>query len=329
MTHENQEQKQADQLANFTGIVLVLTFIIIFAIISSGSNGIRFEPTVPTPIDEQAVAQVVPTDTIQSTETSVPTSTPTIVPTDPPTLTSTHQPTDTPFPTSTQIPQSGSDEEQTENTDDAVAYDPALVAQGETLFVLCAACHGADARGIPNLGKDLVESEFMAAQTDDALVQFIVTGRPIWDPLNTTGIDMPGKGGNPALTTEEIQAIVAYIRTLSDQSSGQPEAVPISNESVSYDPALVAQGETQYVLCSACHGPNGRGIPNLGKDLVESEFVDGLTDEALLEFIKTGRPIWDPLNTTGIDMPGKGGNPALSDDDILAIIAYIRTLPDE
>ena len=49
-------------------------------------------------------------------------------------------------------------------------------------------------------------------------------------------------------------------------------------------------------------------------------------DDELLTFIKTGRPIWDAENTTGIDMPPKGGNPALNDDDIVAIIAYIRSL---
>jgi disulfide bond formation protein DsbB len=195
--------------------------------------------------------------------------------------------------------------------------------------VQCAACHGPDARGIPNLGKNLVESEFVAAQTDEALVQFIITGRPIWDPLNTTGVDMPGKGGNPAMTTEDVVAIVAYLRTLSAQHSGEAEAAPVSNQGVAYDPALVAEGQQLYVQCAACHGPDARGMPNLGKDLVASEFVAGLTDDALLEFIRTGRPMWDPLNTTGIDMPGKGGNPALTDDNILAIIAYLRTLAAE
>ena len=36
-----------------------------------------------------------------------------------------------------------------------------------------------------------------------------------------------------------------------------------------------------------------------------------------------------PDNTTGIQMPPKGGNPAMSDDDILDIIAYLRTLQDD
>jgi cytochrome c5 len=46
----------------------------------------------------------------------------------------------------------------------------------------------------------------------------------------------------------------------------------------------------------------------------------------MLEFIKTGRPLWDSLNTSGIDMPPKGSNPAITDEEIRAIIAYIRSL---
>ena len=51
-----------------------------------------------------------------------------------------------------------------------------------------------------------------------------------------------------------------------------------------------------------------------------------LSDEQLLAFIKTGRPTSDPANTTGVDMPPKGGNPALTDAQIVDIIAFIRTL---
>ncbi|MFZ2881068.1 MAG: cytochrome c, partial [Phototrophicaceae bacterium] len=111
-----------------------------------------------------------------------------------------------------------------------------------------------------------------------------------------------------------------------EQPAAQPTAAPDAGSSTSYDPALVAEGESQFILCAACHGMDGHGVPNLGKDLVNSEFVAGLTDQELLDFIKVGRPIWDPANTTGVDMPAKGGNPAMTDDQILAVIAYIRTL---
>lgn len=94
-----------------------------------------------------------------------------------------------------------------------------------------------------------------------------------------------------------------------------------------YSPELVAEGETYYQqTCSACHGPEGLGIDNLGKNLVTSEFVREKTDSELLTYVQTGRPVDDPLNTTGIAMPPKGGNPALTDSQINAIIAYVRSI---
>ena len=78
--------------------------------------------------------------------------------------------------------------------------------------------------------------------------------------------------------------------------------------------------------CSACHGPTGEGIQGLGKNMTTSEFIAGKNDDDLLAFIKVGRDPSDPLNTTGVGMPAKGGNPALSDDDLYNIIAYIRTI---
>jgi len=92
-------------------------------------------------------------------------------------------------------------------------------------------------------------------------------------------------------------------------------------------PELAAKGEVLFrKTCIACHGPAGEGMPNLGKDMTRSEFIKSKTDEELLAFIKVGRRPGDPLNTTGVDMPPKGGFPALDEDDLKAIVAYIRTL---
>lgn len=77
--------------------------------------------------------------------------------------------------------------------------------------------------------------------------------------------------------------------------------------------------------CASCHGQDAKGLPGLGKDLTTSVFVKQQTDAQLLEFIKKGRPATDPANTTGVDMPPKGGNPALTDQDLADIIAFIRT----
>jgi mono/diheme cytochrome c family protein len=77
--------------------------------------------------------------------------------------------------------------------------------------------------------------------------------------------------------------------------------------------------------CANCHGPDGKGLPNLGKDLTTSEFVQSQSNQAVLAFVKQGRLPNDPGNTTGVPMPPKGGNPALTDEQILEIITFIRT----
>ena len=79
--------------------------------------------------------------------------------------------------------------------------------------------------------------------------------------------------------------------------------------------------------CISCHGNDAQGLPGSGKNLVKkSDWMKKQDDAALLAFVKTGRPVSDPLNTTQVDMPPKGGNPALTDDDLTNIIAYIRSL---
>ncbi len=79
-------------------------------------------------------------------------------------------------------------------------------------------------------------------------------------------------------------------------------------------------------LCVACHGPDATGVVGLGKNLVESELVAGSTDAELVAFIAEGRPASHEDNTTGVDMPPRGGNPSLTDDDLLAVVAYLRSL---
>jgi disulfide bond formation protein DsbB len=94
-------------------------------------------------------------------------------------------------------------------------YAPEQVDAGSKSFQsTCATCHGRDANGLPKLGKSLLTNEFVASKSDEDLVAFLKTGRPAGDPLNTTGVDMPPKGGNPALSDEDLKSLVAYLRTL-------------------------------------------------------------------------------------------------------------------
>ena len=86
-------------------------------------------------------------------------------------------------------------------------------------------------------------------------------------------------------------------------------------------------GEEIYsTTCFGCHGPSGEGVTGLGKDLTTSSYIVDNSDADLVDFLKTGRPVGDPLNTTGVDMPPKGGNPSLDDEDLQDLVAYMRSI---
>lgn len=129
---------------------------------------------------------------------------------------------------------------------------------------------------------------------------------------------------------------VAQIRPSSTQPAAaeaplaaeQAAAAPAQAEQAPAQPSKgdAAAGKQLFSTCAACHGPAGEGIQGLGKDMTTSQFIAGKTDDELVAFIKVGRTTSDPLNTTGVDMPPKGGNPALSDDDLYNIVAFIRTI---
>ena len=87
----------------------------------------------------------------------------------------------------------------------------------------CSACHGQDALGVKGLGKDLVHSEFVMQETDAEMLKYVNEGRAVDDPRNTTGIPMPPKGGNPALTDQQIVHIIAYLRTIEEADTTQQE----------------------------------------------------------------------------------------------------------
>lgn len=92
------------------------------------------------------------------------------------------------------------------------------------------------------------------------------------------------------------------------------------------DPA-VEKGKAVFSrICATCHGQDANGLPKLGKGLRGNAFTKSLSDVELVDFLKQGRPASDPLNETGVDMPPKGGDPTLNDEDLKAVVAFLRTL---
>jgi mono/diheme cytochrome c family protein len=93
------------------------------------------------------------------------------------------------------------------------------------------------------------------------------------------------------------------------------------------NPERVKKGKALFQgTCSGCHAPDAKGIRGLGSDLTASEFVKSRSDDELLEFLKVGRRARDPANKSGVEMPARGGNPALTDENLRDIIAFLRSI---
>jgi mono/diheme cytochrome c family protein len=91
--------------------------------------------------------------------------------------------------------------------------------------------------------------------------------------------------------------------------------------------AMIEEGRTLYVgagLCAACHGPSGGGIPNLGANLTDDEWLHGDGSyESIVERIMTG--VTADESSSGTVMPAKGGS-ALTDAQVGAVAAYVYSL---
>jgi len=87
---------------------------------------------------------------------------------------------------------------------------------------------------------------------------------------------------------------------------------------------MISDGVNVYKgsgLCFACHGPEAKGIPGLGADLTDSEWIhlDG-SYENIVELITSGT-----TSAAGVAMPPKGGS-AISEADVKAVAAYVWRL---
>jgi mono/diheme cytochrome c family protein len=90
-----------------------------------------------------------------------------------------------------------------------------LIARGDSLFHgggLCYACHGSGGTGIPGLGADLTDDEWLNTDGSYAgLIQRITEGVAAGD--SDSGVPMPAKGGSQ-ITDDQVRAVAAYVWSL-------------------------------------------------------------------------------------------------------------------
>jgi ubiquinol-cytochrome c reductase cytochrome c subunit len=124
---------------------------------------------------------------------------------------------------------------------------------GRELFVTnCTSCHGTRGEGI--VGPALNNKLLLEAASDGVLFAAIQTGRP-----NTT---MPawGQAYGGALTDEDIEAIVAFIRAFEPNA---PEVVVGE-----FTPSAPRGASLFASACFTCHGENGMGVEDADGNIV-------------------------------------------------------------
>ena len=143
-------------------------------------------------------------------------------------------------------------------------HDTKALAIGRNLFLNnCAACHGSDAGGAPGF-PNLTDNDWLWGGSPERVVETISNGR--------TGV-MPPWG--EALGEQGVDNVVAYLFSLQGKQLSAGNA---------------AAGKATFEqICSACHGPEGRGNPDMGTpNLTDHIWLHGGSVATVRETIDKG-----------------------------------------
>ena len=141
--------------------------------------------------------------------------------------------------------------------------------------------------------------------------------------LSACGGDASANGNGEAdAAPAQVVAGEAEMDMAEAEMDAMPQELPEGVTAV-----MVEEGEAIYSgagICFTCHVATGEGIPNLGADLTDDEWLhtDG-SYEALVENIMEG--VTSQESSSGVPMPAKGGA-AITDDQVKAVAAYVWTL---
>ncbi|MFT5712218.1 MAG: cytochrome c oxidase cbb3-type subunit 3 [Glaciecola sp.] len=172
-----------------------------------------------------------------------------------------------------------------------LANNESAVQVGQRLFLQnCAQCHGSNAKGAASGFPNLTDDDWLYGGSGDKIKETLILGRraamPAW--LNSMGED-------------GVAEVVAYTLSLSGRD---------------VDLGLKEAGKARFVICSACHGIDGKGNQILGApNLTDNIWLYGGNQKTVTQTLYYGR--------NGV-MPAF--NETLGEDKVHVVAAYVYSL---
>ena len=147
-----------------------------------------------------------------------------------------------------------------------VAKDAKAMAIGERLFMNnCSQCHGSDARGnkgIPNL----TDNFWLGGGTPDNIKADIINGRMAMMPSMAAAVG----------SAEDVKNLAQYVLSLSGSA---------------HDSVRAALGKEKFIVCAACHGPDGKGLQAIGSGNLTNQdvWLHGRGEAHIISMINNGK----------------------------------------
>lgn len=146
-------------------------------------------------------------------------------------------------------------------------------AIGERLFMNnCSQCHGSDAkgsRGFPNL----TDKDWLHGGSPEKINETIAKGRIGMMPPMAAAVG----------SDEEVKSVANYVLSLSGAA---------------HDATRAKLGQEKFVVCAACHGPDGKGNQDIGApNLTDNIWLHGFGEAAIIKRVYEGKvnqmPAWE------------------------------------
>jgi cytochrome c oxidase cbb3-type subunit 3 len=175
-----------------------------------------------------------------------------------------------------------------------ISRDPQAHAIGERLFMNnCSQCHGSDARGgkgFPNL----TDNDWLHGGAPENIIESITKGRVGQMPPMAAAVG----------SADDVKNVANYVLSL----SGSP-----------HDSVRAELGKAKFVVCAACHGPDGKGNIAIGSaNLTDNIWLHGFGEAAIMNMVNNGK-----INI----MPAQGGK--FSEAQIRVLAAYVWGLSNK